>query len=492
MTSSCQGRVVVNEYMPWSGCGTTSEFIELLNFGPGPMDIGCFVITNGQYSVTIPPNTILLPGQFFVLSGQNILASGCGNIDSAVSVQLNWNTCNCTNVPIPTTGDGFLEDGGGANEKIILLDPAWNVIDAVSRDAVPSPSIAITTSTVAGGCTSKTFDLDTMSIHYEALGMATGKSNSFARRVDGDCEWIKTPQQSAHATNNKAGNTSSVSYNFSTLSASECTGTTGSISITVSGTNVETLFPMNYTLAFDHDSNYVFDLTDVYTYGTDNSSPNIDISNLAYGHYRITVASSLGCNLKSFDFFIFNCYGYLLPLKLISFKQVTTKDDQYWFACQINNTENLKSLVLEASDGGMYIPVTTVTDPTLLNFAHTITIKASPSSEKYYRLRITDKNGLVTYSSVLTVKKLPVKENIVWPNPSNDIINFNFKADKDGVYQYTIYNLSNKMIKKGYLPVKKGNKEATISLSALKTGLYQILIFSPASKQPISFRFVKQ
>jgi hypothetical protein len=89
-----QGRVVINEFMPWSGCNTTSEFIELMNFGPGPMNIGCYIVTNGTYAVTIPPNTIIQPGQYFVLSGQNTLSQGCGNTDSLIHVDLNWTSCN--------------------------------------------------------------------------------------------------------------------------------------------------------------------------------------------------------------------------------------------------------------------------------------------------------------------------------------------------------------------------------------------------------------
>src|SRR5690606_11434809 len=91
-----QGRVVINEFMSWSGCTINSEFIELLNFGPGAMDIGCHIVTNGKYSVTIPPNTIVQPGEYFLIAGQDILIQGCGNADSAAIVDLNWNTCNCT------------------------------------------------------------------------------------------------------------------------------------------------------------------------------------------------------------------------------------------------------------------------------------------------------------------------------------------------------------------------------------------------------------
>ncbi|HVG14243.1 MAG TPA: lamin tail domain-containing protein, partial [Chitinophagaceae bacterium] len=292
-----QGRVVVNEFMAWSGCNTSSEFIEIMNFGPGPMNIGCYIITNGSYSVTIPPNTILRAGQYYVLSGHNSLPKDCGNIDSTIVVDLNWNTCNCIDKPI-TSPDGFMTDGGSANEKIVILDPQLNIIDAVSRKLPQSSSVSITTPSLSGACTSKTFDLDLMSIAYENIGQSTGINNSYSRKVDGDCGWDKTPAISAKGPN-KTGLTSSASYSFSTLSASECNLTTGSISITVNAPDVASLFPMNYLLAYDADSNGVFDATDTYKYGIDSTAANININKLAYGRYRITVGSVLGCNLKT-------------------------------------------------------------------------------------------------------------------------------------------------------------------------------------------------
>ena len=73
--SNAQGRLVINEVMAWPGnsCPTSSEFIELKNMGPGPMDIGCYVITDGDFSITIPSNTILKPGEFYVLGGQDVI-----------------------------------------------------------------------------------------------------------------------------------------------------------------------------------------------------------------------------------------------------------------------------------------------------------------------------------------------------------------------------------------------------------------------------------
>lgn len=468
--------------MPWSGCSTTSEFIELLNFGPGPMDIGCYTVTNGQYSVTIPPNTVLQPRQYFLLAGQNTLAKNCGNVDSAVTVNLNWTTCNCTNTPIPTTGDGFLQNGGSANEKIVLLDRSLNVVDAVSRNAMPGSSTTITTSTVSGGCVGQTFNLSAMSVAYEIVSSSSGIDNSFSRKVDGDCGWVKTTQVSARAPN-KTGGTSSADYQFSTLSASECTGTTGSISINVSADNVASLFPMNYTLAYDADSNGKFESTDHYLQGVDSTASTIDIKKLVYGRYRITVGSSSGCNLKTFDFFIFNCYGVVLPVKLKSFTYKAISGDNYIFDYALTDPENVQSLVLEGGDGGNFQPLKTIKGP--LHFSTgEINIPVSPFSS--YRLKVVDKLDNTTYSPIV---RTPVKttQNKLWKDPaSNKLIIELGKTEND--VSYTIMNAAGFSVASGKLQSGGQNRHA-LSIAGLNKGIYFLKLVG--KETTASFKFNK-
>ncbi|HSF46460.1 MAG TPA: lamin tail domain-containing protein, partial [Chitinophagaceae bacterium] len=80
------GRVMINEYMPWPGnaCGTTSEFVELFNMGPGPVNIGCYVLTDGDFAVTIPPGTVIYPGDYYVIAGQSLLIAPCANFTKNV------------------------------------------------------------------------------------------------------------------------------------------------------------------------------------------------------------------------------------------------------------------------------------------------------------------------------------------------------------------------------------------------------------------------
>ncbi len=485
-SASGQGRVVINEFMAWSGCNTTSEFIELMNFGPGPMNIGCYIVTNGKYSVTIPPNTILQPRQYYILSGQEILADDCGNVDSAITVDLNWNTCNCTNLPIPTTGDGFLQNGGGANEKVILLDPNLNVIDAVSRDVPVSSSDMITTPSLNGNCNSYSFDLDNMSISYEWINNSTGINNSFARKVDGDCGWVKTTAISADAPN-KTGSTSSATYNFSTLSASECGGTTGSISIQVSAADVNSLFPMNYTLGFDSDGNDVFNSNDQYFYGTDNSAPSIDISGLPYGRYRITVGSNSSCNLKSYDFYIFNCYGVVLPVKLHYFNYYGTVDNRNIFKFKVDEHSTLSHIVLEGGTGGTYQPVASLYGPFIEN---EMTIAASNSPFSYFRLKITNQAGQVSYSREVNIRNLH-NDARFWPNPVKEKIFISLNPVSQGTLVYQIINSVGSLIKKGEVRVHDGVQTITIPVGDLEKGVYYFNINGEILPHKSSFKFVK-
>jgi hypothetical protein len=73
---------------------------------------------------------------------------------------------------------------------------------------------------------------------------------------------------------------------------------------------------------------------------------------------------------------------------------------------------------------------------------------------------MTDKKDEVSYSKIISVKTLSTFAAAhIWPNPSNDKINFSLKADRDNIYHYSIYNLSGGLVKNGNLPVKKGHDD---------------------------------
>lgn len=479
--------------MPWtlSGCGATSEFVELLNFGPGPINIGCYILTDGDFSVTIPPNTILQPGQFFVLSGQDVIPAPCANIDSTIHPQLNWNTCGCTSGPIPTTGDGFFTDGGSANEQVVLLDPNLNVVDAVVRSLPAESSSTITTSAI-GGCGSKIFNLDSMTINYEVLGMSAGRGNSFARKLDGDCGWVKDPQQSANATNNTSGTVSDVSYSLTIVKSMDCDSTHGSISIYVNQGTASNVFPMNYTLAFDSNNDGVFDFFDTYTYGVDSIPSSIDVNDLIQGQYRITVGSANGCFLKTFPFSILTCSG-VLPVQLAYFKLLKKQNNIQTFEWLINDVENIQNITLEKSkDGSIFTPESSLQPENLKGTRIFTQMTSIHKNFYYYRLRLLDKSGKFVYSAVISTMENNVLTTTAWPNPAKDKINISFTSAFPVKGRYSLYNAINTLMAEGFVSLSAGSSNFTLQVNNLPAGVYQFIITNTFSQQPILVRFIKQ
>ena len=480
-----QGRVVINEYMPWTlnGCGATSEFIELLNFGPGPVNIGCYILTDGDFSITIPPNTILQPGEFYVISGQDSIAYTCANIDSAVHSDLNWNTCNCTSGSIPTTGDGFLTDGGTANEQVVLLDPALKVLDAVARSLPVEISSSITTSTIGGQCTSQTFDLDLMSINYETIGESAGRGNSFARRLDGDCGWVKDPQQSANATNNTPGDVSSVSYSLTYTEVLACPK--GSIVISVNASSYTDIFPMHYTLGFDSDSDGVFEMTDQYTTGTDSTASTIPLNDLVKGNYSITLASDKGCNLHTINFTILDCFT-LLALHLFSFEAIQHPDK---IECKwsLDNAWLLGHTDIEISTNGFSFQkaaVITTHDTTSGRKDFRYFLSNYPPVKIFLRIAFYDKNDNAQLSKVIVLNNDKGLSCRLWPNPVHNDLKIEVATDKSSLVNYQVFNNDNRLLANGIWHIYQGINMETIPVSRLPKGNYRLLITPVNSTSP--------
>lgn len=188
------GIVVINEFNPEKGC---SPYIELKNLGPGRQDIGCYKLVNEKYAITIPPNTVLDPGQIYMIGGTNTI-DNCGSIPS-VPVDLNWTSCsNCTSVPLTT--DAFFAGWENSKSYPLLLYSASNtILDAMRSTAnnlatITAPTTNTATSSGAG-CSTSTIniptDISSPSTVYESIGQNLGANATFSRSGDGSCTWYK-------------------------------------------------------------------------------------------------------------------------------------------------------------------------------------------------------------------------------------------------------------------------------------------------------------
>ena len=251
------------------------------------------------------------------------------------------------------------------------------------------------------------------------------------------------------------------------IADAHCSGTTGSISIKVNATDVNALFPMNYTLGFDRDSNELFNHDDQYLYGADQVPDAIDIANLAYGRYRITVGSASGCNLRSFDFYIFNCYGVVLPVQLQFFKYGGSTDGHHLFNFRISEGNSVKKIVLEGSEGGNFESIQTLNGP-IPDVVQTM--KASVASYTQYRIRITDRSDQVSYSPVIVVRNTVPVTN-AWPNPVKKEIFVQLPYVVEEGPGFIMLNSVGTLVSEGH-GIKRGSNLISIPTADLRPGSY--------------------
>ncbi len=473
------GFVLLNEYLPWPNlsCGVPSEFVELYNFGPGPVDISGYIVTDAHHSITIPPYTILNAGKYFVISGVDISPVGCSNINFVTVADVNYTTCNCVSNPIPTSGNGWLTDGGAANDPIVLFDPNLTVVDAVVRGLPAEPSTVITTSTVGGVFASKTFNLDSIGIVYETIGESAGRGNSFSRLVDGDCLWDKDTHQSAGSTNNKDGKTSgSLTSVLSITNANSCNNN-GSISIGFYGVaDFSKIFPVQYILGRDKDSNGVFDFNDIYINGVDSFPPTLDITGLAPGSYSLAIQPKSGCNYQSHRFTILPCTFKILDLNTFYFS-AKAQDKFVQLICASYKIEQIQKLEIERSKDG-------------INFEKIQTFKIEspiPSFQQYeyydkmpfsyisfYRIKIIYNNNTFAYSAVEKIMQFSwVNEPIIiFPNPVENILTINFTSNKKENLTIDVVQVDGKTIKSIKVSINLGHNEISINTKSLFKGVY--------------------
>jgi hypothetical protein len=390
-----------------------------------------------------------------------------------------------------------MTDGGSANEQIVLFDPNLNVVDAVVRSLPVESSSNITTSSSGGACTAKTFDLDNMSISYETIGESAGRGNSIARELDGDCKWVKDTQQSGHHSNNTSGAVSAVSYALTYTEARACSGTLGAIVVSVSASNpsASSLFPMSYTLAYDADSNGVYNFSDTYTLGTDNTPTTIPVGTLAAGDYRITMASNNNCYLNTISFTILDCFD-LLSLNILSFEaSPLSNNNKIECLWSIDNAQYFANAVIEKSSDGIYFEK--AANISLLDGGRgkrdfRSLLSGTRAEKTYLRLVVYDKDKRQHISSLVTIDNKRKTSFQLRTNPVKNELKLEINSDKSTLASYQIFDNENRQLAKGRLQIKEGVYTEAIPVTNLAKGFYHLVISTGNPDSPITqYGFVK-
>jgi gliding motility-associated-like protein len=128
---NCDGSCVPN----------TAEWVELHNTCSTPVNMGCFVLTDGDFSVTFPASTTIGPNGYLVIGSDN----------SGVAVDVNLSTCNCTSGP-----DGEIGIFTNGNEQIALTNASGQIIDGIYWGAGQFAQTPSFTTDPIFGCSAQT------------------------------------------------------------------------------------------------------------------------------------------------------------------------------------------------------------------------------------------------------------------------------------------------------------------------------------------------
>jgi hypothetical protein len=385
----------------------------------------------------------------------------------------------------------MMTEGGFANEQVVLLDPSGAIVDAVVREFPQEPSSLISKNTMSGACSANVFDLDLMPFTYERIGESAGRGNSFGRKVDGDCGWLKTPPQSANARNNTRDDNPSLFAQLQITKANACLGTGGSVSVSFSGPMSSSVFPLRYILAFDVDSNNVFSMTDNYFNGSDNTAPTLDFSNLAAGHYKLSIMPGAGCNYKVLEFYILPCKVIVLPVTIADFTVKCNADNKQLF-WKSNQSDHIAYFEVESSTlnepyatiGKIY-PVST--GNVLQQFG--FTDEGKNRNQSFYRIKITGKDGMVVYTNTIGCNSKVGDNLVIYPNPVKTDVKMQLNSSYKEEANVFILSSDGRRVKNTSLSLKKGLNEISIPVTDLPSGNY-VIRFS-TNQQMISSKFIK-
>lgn len=139
-TTTATGKVFINEIAPRPQTGVcpgtpnganpnSGEWVELYNAGPTNVDIGGWILSDGDWTATIPAGTTLLANGYYLVGGGGTFCS------VGVLPDLNIETCNCATVAFGSDIMNLTD----ANEQIALFDCSGVFIDGVLWDNVAGP-----------------------------------------------------------------------------------------------------------------------------------------------------------------------------------------------------------------------------------------------------------------------------------------------------------------------------------------------------------------
>jgi hypothetical protein len=228
-------------------------------------------------------------------------------------------------------------------------------------------------------------------------------------------------------------------------------------------------------------------------------SEAVTINALAGTSYKIRVYS-FGPNLSDRGGFTISAVGSPLPISLLSFKgeHVGNNNVLSWStATELNNKGFEVQYSFNGKDfrnlGFVNSQIKAGTGSSVLNYQ--FIDNKGIGGNVYYRLMQVDKDGQITYSTVILVKGSALNAlslNAVYPNPAKDKLNVIVSSPVNNDIQVIITDLAGKIVRRQAFAIGYGGNNLEFNVSALSAGSYFIKAICNNGCQTPVIKFVKE
>ena len=520
LSGSIKAQVLLNEVYTDPG-GNKHEFFELYNTNtssaPESMDNYTMVTffefpgSNGEvgFYVMDMPNLTIAPKGYFV--GSAAIPFNCQGITNSTASDFDWNSPTLvtnggyikkwvhktTNLSDgnPNYDEGslpnnfndffFRRTGVGASYTIFLYKNGVLVNAVIFGTGGYTEVIPIIINLpklyVDMSGSSPNFEIDFSTygtVLIENVNQDAGSDNGYIREADGKCgAWLKSSAQVQHTpkqTNGTVDGDDGV-IAVSTIINRGSVAAGSVVTYDVLSAPV-TSFPISLEVYNDHgitqsslDGGDLFIASNTESVVSDGPFSTQFTPNTA--HILIVVKSNIGC----IDKVLFVPNVSILPVKLISF-QGSMNNNNTVLEWNVASNEQAYKFEVEKSADGKSFENTSLVTPSSRNGNETYRYNETVEAEKiYYRLKITDRSSMVSYSKVLVFSNETngkEKLNIVETNVS-DKLTVSFQSQLSQAAEINILDMAGKLIMKQSIKMSKGNNLVSFSLPAsMNNGMY--------------------
>lgn len=178
----------------------------------------------------------------------------------------------------------------------------------------------------------------------------------------------------------------------------------------------------------------------------------------------------------------------VLPVKLLDFygQKETQRNILHW---KVSDDMAVQRFDLERSADGIHFnSIGTVAGSTTTGFLYLFIDNNPLVAINFYRLRITERSNVVSFSRVIVIRDASSSLTSIYPNPAAQSATLYYNAVVAGTISINICQADGKEVKQLLQPLARGTNYIQLDLSALAPGFYFIRIANTSERLKLVIR----